>query len=133
MIRAALLSVLSLLATAATAQERPITPGAFLDLVDKQTVTFMLGESDNLVGVERFIDRERSVWTRNDGRCALGEITERGAKICFVYDDDPNTDHCWLPFAQGGKTYVRSTLNGEVQRIASMEKRRLECTGEPMS
>ncbi|CTQ48452.1 hypothetical protein [Jannaschia donghaensis] len=127
-----LLAFLALTATA-QAQETPVTPEAFLDLVDRQTVTFMLEQSDVLVGVERFIDRQRSVWTRSDGSCALGQVTARGAAVCFVYDDDPNTDHCWLPFEEGGDVYVRSTLNGEVQRLARLEKRRLECVGEPMS
>lgn len=110
-----------------------MTPDAFLDLVDGRTVTFMLGQSDAVVGVERFMDRSRSVWTRADGGCALGEVSVRGAKVCFVYDDDPNVDHCWLPFREGGTIYVRSTLSGEEQRLGSLEKRRLECVGEPLS
>ncbi|WP_179379033.1 hypothetical protein [Jannaschia marina] len=125
--------LLCLAATGAAAQERAMTPDAFLDLVEGQTATFMLGESDALVGVERFIDRERSVWTRSDGSCALGEISVRDTKVCFVYDDDPGTNHCWQPFELAGRTYVRSTLNGEIQRLAAMEKRRLECVGEPLS
>lgn len=124
---------LAFLASSAAAQEVPVTPDAFLDMVEKQTVTFMLEQSDMLVGTERFIDRTRSVWTRSDGSCALGQISVRGSKVCFVYDDDPVTNHCWLPFEEAGNTYVRSTLNGEVQRIDGMEKRRLECLGEPLS
>ncbi|SDY83793.1 hypothetical protein SAMN05444004_103270 [Jannaschia faecimaris] len=120
-------------ATNVAAQETPVSPDVFLDLAENQTVTFMLDRTDLLVGEERFINRERSVWTRSDGSCAMGDITVRGAKLCFVYDDDPGTNHCWLPFEETGELFVRSTVNGQVQRIAGMEKRRLECLGEPLS
>lgn len=131
MIRAVLL--LLALTGGAQAQERPVSPESFLDRVAGLTVTFRMAQTGSLVGEERFLDKMRSIWTRRDGTCALGDISIKGAKLCFVYDDDPLTDHCWLPFEFAGSLHVRSTTNGEVQRIAGMEKRRLECLGEPLS
>ncbi len=125
--------VFLLLAGPAAAQEMPLTPDSFLDRVAGRTITFRMQGSDELVGVERFIDRERSVWTRSDGSCALGDVTVREPELCFDYDDDPAVSHCWLPFEEGGDLFVRSTGTAEVQRIARIETRRLECAGEPMS
>ena len=122
-----------LVGSAAQAQEQPITPDAFLDRVEGQTATFVLPPTDALVGVERFINRKLSVWTRSNGTCAIGTISQRGAKVCFSYDDNPEQDYCWLPFLLDGDLHVRSTLVGEVQRVQSMEKRRLDCVGEPTS
>lgn len=131
MIRVALL-VLALTGVA-QAQERPVSPEAFLDRVAGLTLTFRMAQTGDLVGEERFLDRTRSIWTRRDGTCALGDISIKGAKLCFTYDDDPLTDHCWLPFDFAERLHVRSSSNGEVQRVAGMEKRRLECLGEPLS
>lgn len=126
-------SALACAATTAAAQEQPLSPDAFLDAVAGLTVRFELVPGASLVGVERFVDRDRSVWTRADGRCALGAVGVRGDKLCFVYDDEPEVEHCWWPFKDAGDLRVRSTRTGEVQRIAGLKERLLGCEGEPMS
>ncbi|MCK0167769.1 hypothetical protein MWU52_09445 [Jannaschia sp. S6380] len=126
-------AVALLLASPAGGVERVVTPEAFLDLVAGQTVSFALATDGSLVGVERFVDRKRSVWTRADGTCALGTISVHGAKICFVYDDTPGRPSCWWPFEEEGELYVRSTRTAEVQWAKTFEKRLLECVGEPLS
>lgn len=131
MIRVA--ALLLALSGAGQAQETPVTPEGFLDRVEGRTVTFRMAETGDPVGVEQFLNRTRSIWTRADGSCAIGKVAVRGAKVCFVYDDDPLTDHCWLPFDFAGSLHVRSTSNGEVQRVAGLEKRPLDCRGAPLS
>ena len=126
-------AVLVAAATPAAAQERPVTPDAFLDAVAGLTVSFVLEPGGGLVGVERFVDRDRSVWTRPDGRCALGAVTVRDEALCFTYDDDPGVDHCWWPFEEGGDLHVRSTGTGEVQRLGGLDEQLLGCEGEPLS
>ncbi len=128
-----LAACIAALAAPAAAQEAPMSPDTFLDAVAGRTVSFVLHPGGGLVGVERFVDRERSVWTRPDGRCALGEVTVRADKLCFAYDDDPSVDHCWWPFKEAGALHVRSTGSGEVQRVAGVKERLLGCEGEPMS
>lgn len=125
--------VFLLLALPAAAQERPLSPEAFLDAVEGLIVRFETADDGALVGVERFVDRDRSVWTRPDGRCALGAVDVRGEQLCFVYEDEPGVEHCWWPFEDGGDLFVRSTRTGEVQRIGGLSERLLGCEGELMS
>ena len=127
------LVVAALTAAPVSAAEQAMTPDAFLDAVAGLTVRFELVPGDALVGVERFVDRYRSVWTRPDGRCALGDVIVRGDKLCFVYDDEPGVEHCWWPHKRAGELRVRSTTSGEVQRIAGRKERLLGCEGEPTS
>ncbi|WP_308917044.1 hypothetical protein [Jannaschia sp. LMIT008] len=126
-------ALIALLAAPAAAQETPVSPAEFLNLAAGNTLTFVMAGSGDLVGIERFLSRERSIWTRADGTCAYGEITTDDAQVCFLYDDDPLRLHCWLPFEADGSTFVRSTANAEVQRIAEVGQSLLGCEGEPMS
>lgn len=121
----------ALLASPLAAAERAIAPGAFLDLVAGRTVTFVLPPGDVLVGVERFLDRKRSIWTRADGHCAAGAISVHGAKVCFRYDDRAQDPACWWPFEERGELFIRSTQTGEVQRATTFRKRPLPCGNVP--
>ena len=119
---------------AAAAAQTPITPEAFLDKMTGRTVTMEMAGTGALVGVERYLDRTRTIWTRPDGTCAFGTVTTPGAKVCFRYDDDPaDTLYCWLPFREGATLHVRSLITGEIQRVGRIGVEPLGCEGEPIS
>jgi hypothetical protein len=124
--------LIALLLAAPAAAQEVISPEAFLDAVAGRTAHFVLAETGAPVGVERFLDRERTVWTRADGRCALGVVRTRGAQICFWYDDEPDVPHCWLPY-RDGDLHVRAVESGEVQRVARIDDAHVGCEGEPIS
>ncbi|WGH79714.1 hypothetical protein [Jannaschia ovalis] len=126
-----ILAALAGLAAPAAAQE-PMSPAAFLDALEGRTATFVMRDGGDLVGIERFLDRARTVWAHADGSCAYGTIMLRGPQVCFTYDDDPGVSHCWLPF-RDGETHVRSLSSGEVQRISRIDDSYVGCDGEPLS
>ena len=128
-----LAAVLALLALPAAAQDAEMTPEQFLALAAGNTFDFVAAGSGQLVGVERFLSAERSVWAQPNGRCAYGEVVIRGAKICFFYDDEPGVPHCWTTFERDGAPHVQSVDNGEIQRVARISRDYVGCDGEPIS
>lgn len=122
-----------LAAAPAAAQERPMTPEAFLAMASGNTLDFVVAADGSLVGIERFLSAERTVWAQPDGRCAYGDVEVRGAKFCFFYDDEPGVPHCWTAFEAEGKPHVRSTDTGEVQRVERISRDYVGCDGEPLS
>ena len=123
--------LLALAASAAPAQER-LTPEQFLDIAAGRTLTFDHYPSGARVGVEQFLSRVQSVWTRDDGSCTYGEITTDPLYICFVYDDDPGREHCWVPFTVEGRLIVRSP-GGDMQEVTQVSDAPVGCTDAPMS
>ena len=126
-------SLVMLAPIGAFAQDRPFTPGAMLDAVAGRTATMVTVPGNVVVGIERFIDRTRSVYARPDGSCMFGRITVDGSKLCFAYDDAPGTEHCWLPFRADGEMFAVSTATGGVQRIANLDESPVDCEVEPLS
>lgn len=121
----------ALLASSATAQEK-VSPSVFLDAVVGRTLTFRANNSGNLVGKEQFLRRDLSVWTDVSGRCTYGRILVREEKICFLYEDAPDPDNCWLIFRYEGTFFVMSERL-EIQEITSMDRTPLSCEGAPLS
>lgn len=116
MIRSAVPLVLC--AAPAWAQEQ-ITADAFLDRLAGRTATFVMMGTDELVGIEQFLRRDRTVWARSDGTCAYGTITVDGPLVCFAYDDEPSgRKHCWFPFERDGTLLVLDDEGDEVQEIS---------------
>jgi hypothetical protein len=120
------------LAAPAAAQEQ-MTPEAFLDLALGRTLSFSSISSGNLVGVEQFLRRDLSVWADESGRCTYGRIEERGPLLCFVYEDAPAPNNCWIPFNDGGTLLVLSERTREVQRISDISDKPVICDGAPTS
>jgi len=121
-----------LLAAPATAQDQ-MTPDAFLDLALGRTLSFSSIGSGALVGIEQFIRRDLSVWADETGRCTYGRIVLRGPLICFIYEDAPDPDNCWIPFNDAGTLLVMADRSGEVQRISDISDRPVVCEGAPTS
>jgi hypothetical protein len=121
-----------LLAAPASAQDQ-MTPDAFLDLALGRTLSFSSIGTGNLVGVEQFIRRDLSVWADETGRCTYGRIELRGPLICFLYEDAPDPDNCWIPFNEDGTLLVMAQRSGEVQRISDISEKPVICEGAPTS
>jgi len=128
---AALLATL-ITASSVAAQEQ-ITPDGFLDLAQGRTLSFSSIRDGGLVGVEEFLRRDLSVWADETGRCTYGRIEVRGPLLCFVYEDAPDPENCWLPFNDGGTLLVMATRSGEVQRISDISEDPVICEGAPLS
>lgn len=124
--------ITALLALPIHAQEQ-LTPDGFLDLATGRTLTFSSVISGGVVGVEEFIRRDLSVWADDSGRCAYGRIEVRGALLCFIYEDAPDPDNCWIPFLDDGALLVLSQRTTEVQRISEVTDTPISCEGAPIS
>jgi len=121
-----------LTAIPATAQEQ-MTPEGFLDLALGRTLSFTSKGSGNLVGVEQFLRRDLSVWADETGRCTYGRIEQRGPLLCFLYEDAPDPDNCWIPFIDEGTLLVMAQRSNEVQRISDISEKPVICEGTPTS
>ena len=110
-----------------------IDPDTFLDQATGKTLTFRLEPTGELVGLEQFLKRTLSVWTRADGTCSYGVIRIDGPRLCFTYDDQPNVDHCWFTFESEGALLVGMPESMEVQRITEISDEPLQCRDAPLS
>jgi len=118
--------------TGAVAQQK-ITPQEFLDRANGKTLTFTDRNSGSVVGVEQFLNRELSVWAQSDGRCSYGKISVRGELMCFLYEDFPNPDNCWLPLEADGELLVLSTGSFQILMITQINEKPVICEGAPLS
>lgn len=126
------LAVVLLSAGTSLAAQTQITPDAFLDQVVGKTLTFSTFESGSLVGVEQFLRRDLSVWAAVDLRCTYGEIEVRGPLICFIYEDNPNPENCWMPFVDDQGLIVMSR-SFDIQRITAVTQDPVVCNDAPIS
>lgn len=129
MIRALALAVLFGLPAAAQDQ---ITPDDFLDRATGRTLTFENFPDGGVVGVEQFLSRSRTVWTTPEGTCTHGRIEVRDALLCFIYDDLPDPEHCWLTFEHDGRLIVMAAP-GSVQEVTRITRRPVTCQDVPIS
>ena len=128
----ALIVAATSVASQAQAQEQ-LTPDNFLDLALNRTLSFSSIRSGMLVGVEEFLRRDLSVWADETGRCTYGRIEIRGPLICFLYEDAPDPNNCWIPFNDAGTLLVMSQNTGEVQRISDISDKPVICEDAPTS
>lgn len=124
--------LLSFAALPAHAQEQ-MAPEGFLDLAQGRTLTFTSILSGTEVGVEQFLRRDLSVWADRTGRCTYGRIEIRGPLLCFLYEDAPDPENCWIPFMDEGTLLVMSQGTREVQRISDISSKPVVCEGAPTS
>ncbi len=124
-------AVLVCCAGSLAAQEQ-ITPDQFLDGVAGNTLTFTSFDSGSVVGEEQFLRRDLSVWAQPNGRCTYGKIEIRGPQICFLYEDFPDPNNCWLPFRYKDQFVVMAN-SGELQRVTKVTTQPISCEGAPLS
>lgn len=128
-----ILAALALTYAIPAAAQEQLTPDGFLDLALGRTLSFTSVASGNLVGVEQFLRRDLSVWADETGRCTYGRIEQRGPFLCFLYEDAPDPNNCWLPFNDEGTLLVLSQNTSEVQRISDISEDPVICEGAPTS
>lgn len=117
---------------APAAAQTQLTPDAFLDRAQGRTLTFTDPESGGLVGTEQFLGRDSSIWKRPGRACTYGQIEMRKDMICFIYEDLPDVENCWIPFLQEGTLFVVS-INGSTQTITRITSSPIICGDVPIS
>lgn len=133
-LKAALISMMICIwpGPAALAQER-ISPETFLARATGKTLTFTEHRTGRLVGVEQFLRPDLSVWAQADGRCSYGHIEVRGTLMCFIYEDFPDPNNCWMPFDKDGQLMVISSDSFEIQQVSEITETPVDCVGAPLS
>ncbi|MEP1768561.1 MAG: hypothetical protein ABJJ53_18235 [Sulfitobacter sp.] len=130
LVKTALLLALS--ASPIAAQDQ-ISPDEFLDLAQERTLSFSSLKGGRLIGEEQFLRRDLSVWADATGRCTYGKIEPRGPLLCFIYEDSPDPENCWIPFLDDGTLLVMSQSSREIQRISDISTDPIICTDAPTS
>ena len=121
-----LLACCAVMPSLAVAQEGQISPDAFLDRANGNTLTFELYPNGGVVGIEQFLSRSRTVWATPEGTCTYGKIELRGSQICFIYEDLPNPKHCWVPYAFEDKLVVVSSATS-IQQVTQITQQPVIC------
>lgn len=127
------IAVCLLINAAPLSAQQQIAPDTFLDLAIDRTLTFSDYTSGVTVGVEQFLRRDLSVWAQADGRCSYGHIEIRGPVLCFIYENFPNPQNCWMPFAADDELLVMSTSSRQIQRVTQITDEPVVCEGVPLS
>ena len=100
----------------------PMTPEAFEEFAEGQTLSFSLGGVP--YGMEQYLPGRRVIWAFVGEECREGDWFPIGQQICFEYDDEPGRLHCWT-FYEGPE--------GLVARSEGMGSHvRVERSSEPM-
>ncbi len=81
------------LATPVFAQDL-MTAEEFESYVTGQTLTF--GFEGQPYGIEEFRPGRRTTWAFMGDQCREGRWFDRDEQICFIYDDAPDEEHCWV-------------------------------------
>ncbi len=122
----------ALLAGPGLAQEL-VDPNVFLDAADGNTLTFRADPNGELVGVEQFLSRSRTVWARANGSCSYGKVWVAEDRVCFRYEDRPDQDFCWLTLLDDGDFVVAMPEAADVQRITRITQEPVSCVDAPLS
>ncbi len=77
----------------------PVLAGGPMSGVEFETYssgkTMFYAEGGQRYGVEQYLEGRRVRWSFLDGQCKEGYWYEDAAKICFVYEDNPDPQ-CWV-------------------------------------
>lgn len=114
------------------AAQQLLSPDEFLDIAEGRTLTFRDATTGQLVGIEQFISRTESKWSRADGTCVNGDVTVQGAAICFDYPDDIRT-HCWWPIQDTDGLFVRfaDLSSSSIQQVTEVTDDPVICEDVP--
>lgn len=93
-IRGAFVLLALMFATLPLRAQTPMGAAEFEAYVTGRTLTF--GSGGAPYGVEEFRPGRRTVWAFIGEECREGHWFAREEQICFVYDDAPDAEHCWI-------------------------------------
>ena len=85
----------------------PMSGAAFDAYTRGKTLTYNQGGTP--YGVEEYLDGRRVRWSFLDGKCQDGQWYEDAGRICFVYENQDDTQ-CWS-FTQGSGGLVAQIEN----------------------
>lgn len=84
---------------------QPMTGAEFDAYTLGQTLTF--GVDGVPYGIEQYLPGRRVLWSFIGEDCREGSWFEAGPQICFVYDDEPQRQHCWTFYDTGNGLRAR--------------------------
>jgi len=90
------ISILALMACLWTplGAQTPMSTAEFEAYVTGRTLTF--GMDGIPYGIEEFHPGRRTTWAFIGDECRVGRWFDREDQICFIYDDAPDQEHCWV-------------------------------------
>lgn len=119
---------LAVAATPALA-ETPLSPEAFEAHVTGKTITYQ--QFDFVFGIEEYLPGRQVRWSVAPDLCQYGTWYPEGDDICFVYEDDPLTPHCWTFWLRDGALVALSTLAAPGAELTEIDRsdQGLSCPG----
>ena len=100
--------------------QTPMTAAEFEAYVTGRTLTF--GFEGLPYGIEEFRPGRRTTWAFMGEECREGRWFARDEQICFIYDDRPEDEHCWIFWR--GETGLNARFMGEGQSTELYEVQR---------
>ena len=124
----AILALTACLGTAALGQT-PMSAAEFEAYVTGRTLTF--GQNGLPYGIEEFHPGRRTTWAFMGDECRKGRWFDRDTQICFVYDDAPGQEHCWIFWRGDEGLNARFIGEGEQTELYEVQRstRPLICPG----
>ena len=107
--------------------QTPITAEEFDAYVTGRTLTF--GSAGQPYGIEEFRPGRRTTWAFIGEECREGRWFPRDEQICFIYDDLPEQQHCWI-FWQGDTGLIARFI--EPDGTASTELYEVQGSNQPL-
>ena len=107
--------------------QQTMSAAAFEAFTRGRTLTYFIdGEP---YGIEAYLPGRQVIWRLIGADCQYGEWFGRGADICFVYDDDPEVEHCFAYVADGDGLREVPQAPGAPLVTAVEDGRPLTCAG----
>lgn len=124
----AILALMACLCTPLAAQT-PMSAAEFEAYVTGRTLTF--GLDGMPYGIEEFRPGRRTTWAFMGDECREGRWFDREEQICFVYDDFPEQEHCWIFWRGEDGLSARFFGEGEQTELYEVQRsnRPLICPG----
>lgn len=121
-------ALLACLACPALAQT-PMSTEEFEAYVTGRTLTF--GIDGMPYGIEEFRPGRRTTWAFMGDECREGSWFDRDEQICFIYDDEPAREHCWIFWRGDSGLNARFMGEGEGTELYEVQRtsRPLLCPG----
>lgn len=116
--RAAFLA-LALAATPARA-ETPLTGAEFEAEVTGRTITYQ--QYGVIFGIEEYLEGRKVRWSVAPDLCQYGTWYPEGENICFVYEDDPSTPHCWTFWLREGALVALSVDDAPGAELTEVDR-----------
>ena len=107
------------------APDGPLSAEAFEQFVEGRSFTHFSGGEP--YAIEAYFPGRRTIWLVFGEACMQGEWFPRDDFICFVYEDDPEQEHCWHYLARGEDELVARFEGNPVGQIALVDD------GEPLT